>query len=65
MLGYHTYKDESIRVSAAGYEVAIGTAKPCVKFVRFEQLKQAEQFIDGGKIVTNHVIYSTTTGKPV
>lgn len=60
MMGYAQYKDDCIRVHAQGYDVLVGD-KPSTRFVTFKTKPEAEQFIDGGRVVAGHVVRDVNT----
>jgi hypothetical protein len=61
MVGYITHNYNTIRLRSAGFDVALGDGT----FVSFDTLDRAKAFIDGGRRVTDEVLYDVVTQTPI
>jgi hypothetical protein len=65
MVGYITYNSIAIRLRSAGFDVPTGTDKTFVRFDGPDALADAKAFIDGGRQVTDQVVYDMATQTPI
>lgn len=61
MNGYINYNTNVIRLRSSSFDVSLGNGS----FVTFDTLDQAKAFVDGGRQVTDQVVYDMATQTPI